>query len=453
MIRSWGRTVPVLAALLLAAACGGSTANNENGDGDNNNDGGPVATANFTETFQDDLAQDNEATEADWGATEAGILQSLPTTSRRVYCMGYQETWDGVTNGLGQYARSPDPLNGEDYDDIIDPDVSPATSFGRRVQVLVPDTKIGAAGTITGLAWGPHMNATFAATYDNVKLRLGYLEPSFGHSLRSHAGNNFESAPTLVYDGAYTVLQNANVGNTPDQPATSHVGGYAQNPGCTTTPGGWNKSLFDYTGFYDWPALTTTFDWSPGDFTVDNDRILIIDMSAVEGSTFQFMRNWFAVTFPCSGILIAGYPLKRLDTTYEADSANPANNFPAGVLNPTPTVMDTCITITRQVSIAQSIWRKGEYGDDTDYMDPVILPATQQGNARIIVEFQGADLVSPQGNLVMSQPFTEWISDIDECDGMKNIRFRIQLIPDPASGDAARVDSIRIPMADSNPDN
>ncbi len=452
-----GNTIGIVTALLVSVSlvgCGGGPAKN----GDDSADNVPTPSKGsdtILENFDDETNLDGAASEADWGATEVGILKSLPTTSRNVYCMGYQETLNGANSGLGQYWESPAPLIGAGYANV-NPNVAPATNFGRRMQICIPDVKLGDAGIITNIAWGPANNATFAATYSNVKIRLGYLDSSVGTSLGSHAGNNFADTPTVVYDGAYSVSLMADVGNTTGQPATGHVGNYPQGLGCLTTSGGWNKSLFDFTGFYDWPALTTFFDWSPGDPLVDNDSILIIDISAVQGTTYQLMRGWYAVTSPCSGVLIGGlptdnrdpFPRQRLDTTYEADAANPTANFVAGILNPSPALMDVCITLTRKVSVAQSNWIEGAYGDTTDYQTPVITPATQTGGARIIVEYQGADRISG-GSIDMSKPFTDWVTNIDDCDGMQKIRFRIRLIADPTTGTAARVESVKIVMKDS----
>ena len=42
--------------------------------------------------------------------------------------------------------------------------------------------------------------------------------------------------------------------------------------------------------------------------------------------------------------------------------------------------------------------------------------------------------------------FTDWTQDIDDCDGMANIRYRCSLISNLVSLDVARVTQVRIPM-------
>src|SRR5439155_26189371 len=72
-----------------------------------------------------------------------------------------------------------------------------------------------------------------------------------------------------------------------------------------------------------------------------------------EGDTFQQIRGWYGVTSPNSGILIAGYPTRRMYATYEEDTPNPQSNFGAGILNPEPSWTDTAFTLTKRVSLAQ----------------------------------------------------------------------------------------------------
>lgn len=445
-----GRLSAVLLFAIGLVACGSSGPGGNDQPNTPPDPPAPPGGSTFQDDFLDESGLDPDMTDADVGVTEVGVVLSVPTTSRRVYVVGYQETDNGVNSGRGQYHRSHNPLIGTDVDTYYGPQ-TPPSSQGRRMQICVSDTKMGAAGTITGVAWGPHRNQTYAAVYDNVKLRMGYKAEGSGLSLGPSFSNNYEGAATLVYDGSYTVAQIANVGNTLGHPTVPHVGGYSQGAGCTATAGGWNKSLFDYTGFYDYPPLTTVFNWSPGDFSVEGDSLFLFEVSAQAGSTFQEMRSWFATTYPCSGILIGGYPVKHLASTYENDGPNPPDNFMAGILNPAPQIVDTCFTITRLLSLLQSKWIDGAYGDDTDYQPAVILPATQTGNARIIVEFQGADLLTPTGGINQTAPFTNWVTDINDCDGMRHIRYRIQLIPDPITLDPARVESVSIQMLDANP--
>jgi hypothetical protein len=109
-------------------------------------------------------------------------------------------------------------------------------------------------------------------------------------------------------------------------------------------------------------------------------------------------------------------------------------------------------TLTITYSVAQSLFLTGAFGDDTNYDTPTILPAAQNGNATITVQYQGADAVETDRRTIdTSRPYTPWVSSIHACDGMRYVRFRILLTPDPVSLAPARVDSVRIRMTDANP--
>lgn len=410
-----------------------------------------------SEVFINQDNMDLAATDADWGSTEEGTLQGQPISSRNAYTFGYVETDNGNTNangdpvaGRGQYAPVAAPMISSDILQY-NPGLSPAPSQGRRVMYSFSDTVIGAKGSITAVAWGPDSNATFQATYPDCKLRMGYQKAS-SLSLSPTFSGNYEGQPTIVYNGEYTVQQAANVGNTPGHPAWPHVGGYQQNPGCTGIAAGWNSPLFSATGFYPYPDLSNFFEWDPGDLALQNDRVLIFDASISEGDGFQQVRSWFGVGFPCQGVLIGGLPLQRLYSTYEDDEPNPADNPFAGVQNPEQSVTDTCFTITRRVSIGQSIFWTSGFGTNTDYRDPVMVPSVQPGGALVIVEYQGADAVEPDMVTVnQAAPFTGWVQDIHDCDGHTHIRWRLSLVSNLISNTVARVRGFIVPYADATP--
>lgn len=407
---------------------------------------GPAAVV---EEFLDTAGLDAAASDADWGATEAGFLTGRPVPVRRAYVYAYPHTWSGLDSGRGEYIEHVAPLIGADLGAPL-----PPTSAGRRVQLAIRDTELGPAGIITGVAWGPAHNRTVAATYPNVRLRMGTMDLTLAGapSLSTSIAANYETVPTLLYDGPYSVSAVPDVGNTPGHPTAPHIGGYPQSPNCNLAPGGWNAQLFDHTGWYDWPAFTTYFAWDPGNPLVDDDRVLLFDASVQEGTATQRMRGWAAVTFPCSGILIGGHPEPLLATTYEGMFADPADNAPAGIVNPSPVVMDVCITFGRLTSVAQSRFFTGAYGDDTNYLSPVIAPATQPAGAAIVVEFQGADAVQADGVTIdPTAPSTAWLRDVSGCNGMRHIRFRISMTSGMDAHSMARVDRITVPMADATP--
>ena len=435
-------------------------------------DGRGIATGltiqeDFIEIFDTDFA----TTDADWGQTEEGVLQGQPITSRDTYVYGYWFANNGgpaAASGNGQYAPVVDPLVGADLNNFI-ANINPPTSQGRRVMWAFSDVEMGAKGAVTAAAWGPDSNATFAATYEDIKLRAGFQKDNTISLAESFLGN-YEGSPAIVYSGDYQVTQAANVGNHPDHPlpGEGHVGGYTSNQffaPCLGAPN-WNQPLFDFTGWFAWPELTTFFEWEPGDPNIDNDRAFLFDASVPEGDSFQQIRSWFSATFPCSGVLIGGFPNRRLYSTYEDDSPNPPANFFAGILNPEPSVQDTCFTITRRTSVGQSLfytpnaggpnddaaWGGRTLGLTTDYLPAEIEPIVQSGGATVLVEFQGCQGIDPTGRdtVNVALPFTEWTQDIDDCDGMPYIRWRITLSSNLKSQTVARITRIIIPMIDNS---
>jgi hypothetical protein len=385
------------------------------------------------EAFLGTTDRDNVNSDADWGTTNEGVLQGQPVTSRQAYTFGYLEAGNNPNSGRGQYAAIVDPLTGAALNQYV-ANVTPPTALGRRVMLAFEDTEIGANGTITGVAWGPDSNATFAALYQNIYLRMGYQSADSLTLSTSFSSNYASGQGTVLYNGNYAVPQAANVGDTPGQPIFNHVGGYAENPGCQV--GGWNAPLFSASGFASWPALTTFFEWDQGSANVDNDSILLFDMSIPEGDTWQQFRAWFAVTYPCSGVLIGGFPQRRLYSTYEEDAANPTANVGAGILNPEPTVYDTCFTVTKRVSLAQSLFYTypghpsqalggNTFGDLTNYLPVQLTPTIQAGGAVVSVLFQAADIVENDRRTInLAGDWQDWTNDIDDCDGLRCLRWR-----------------------------
>jgi hypothetical protein len=411
------------------------------------------------EDFEDTTDMDVIATDADWGFTEEGILKGQPVTSRNTYIFGY--AFVQVGDHWGQYGASADPLIGRKLNDFAPP-VSPfpPTADGRRVMLAFSDTEIGPDGALTAAGWGADSNATFAAFYPNIKLRAGYQKDAKMDLAGSFSGN-YAGTPTVLYDGTFTVAQAQNVGNTPGHPTFTHmsIASYPENPGCNTTPPpDWNVPLFSATGFAPWPTFTNLFEWDEGDPLVENDRVMLFDQSVQEGDTWQQIRVWFAVTFPCSGVPIGGFPQRRMYTTYEEDQPNPPADFTFGILNPEPTVTDSSFTITKRTSIAQSLFftdglQPGNsaattFGDESDYLQALVTPSTQSGGAKLILSFQGADAVEADRRTINQAAafMPDFSTDIDDADGFKNIRWRAELVSNLVNGQVARVSTIQIPV-------
>lgn len=422
-------------------------------------DGKGIATGKLlTEAFLNSTDLGTPTT-ADWGQLAPGTLQGQPVTSRQAMKFGYMEAGNNPNSGRGQYAAIPDPLTGAALNTYV-ANINPPTSAGRRVMLAFHDYEIGNEGTITACFWGPDSNATFAALYQNIYLRMGY-QATNSIGLATSFSGNYSGTPQVLYNGNYTITQVANIGNTTGQPAFGHVGGYtvgALGP-CGIPPiANWNRPLFDYTGFYAWPALTTNFDWDPGDTSKDDDAILLWDMSVPEGDTWQQFRAWFGATYPCSGLLLGGFPQRRLYSVYEDDTANPSANFAAGILNPEPSVYDTAFTVTTKVSVATSLFYTdpphpaqagggNTFGNKTDYRPVQLTPSIQTGGATVEIFFQGAQGVANDRRTInQALPFTGFTKNINDCDGFACLRWKINLISNLQSGITAKLNKVQIPM-------
>lgn len=400
----------------------------------------------------DDL--DPVASEADWGGSEPGVLRGLPMTTREARLYAYRQAWSGVDSGVGQYAPLAAPLVGRALNDVIPSNqIVPPTAAGRRVLLAVPEFVMGERGTITSAAWGPDSNATFASYHRSLVLRMGH-QADGSLSLRAQfAANYAHGAAAIVYAGPLTIHQRANVGNVPGEPKTPHVGGYREIGACLV--GGWNRPLFDFTGFQPFPALTTYFEWDPGAPGV-GDQAFLFDVSATEGDSWQQMRGWAATAFPCSAALTPGFGARRLFSVYEGDDPVPPPLL--GQPNPEPSLYDVAFTITRRVSIAQSRFYGPEdaasqalggstFGALSDYLPLQVTPPIQQQGARVSAAYQAAGQVSADRRTIdVAAPFTPWTANVDACDGLPWIRWRLVLESNLISGSVPRVDRVVLPI-------
>ena len=418
--------------------------------------------ARFGKTIEEHFETNDDEdgpNDAKWGATQ-GTLEGADIASRPAYFYTYNFTDSGADSGRGEYAQFYEPLVGAAINAIF-PGITPPTSQGRRTLCTFADTEIGPAGTVTGAAWGPDSNATRAATYPRVVLRCGF-QADADMSLGPSFSGNYMSPPAVLYDGEYDVVQNSNVGNPIGQPQTLHQGPYpVAGPGTVCWPAGglpnnnYNRPLFDFTGWYDWPEFTAFFDWDPGDPLVAGDRVFLFDTSVAEGDTWQFVRGWYAVDMPCSTTALVGQPFRNSLTTFENDAAI------AGY--PTTTLVDASFTITRKVSTAQSLFylptgdvlgtaMGGDtYGTDTDYLEPQISPTVQAGGAEVFLEFQGAMAIVDRSTVNTLFPDTGWTVDIHDCDGFPYIRWRATLTSNLVSMQTAKLNAVILPMLDVNP--
>jgi hypothetical protein len=407
--------------------------------------GRPIGRS-LVESFDNVVNRDGGVTSADWGQTVAGRLQGAAITTRRAYiaCWQLSDQYGGAYNPIV------DPLMGATLNQQPGiGTVTPPTNQGRRVMWAFEDREMGASGTITAASWGPDSNATYAAYYPDVILRIGF-QRSHSMNLATTFSGNYEGSPLIIYKGPYSVQQAANVGDEYPKPTN--------NSGI-----GANQPLYDFTGFVNWPALTSYFDWDAGDASVIGDSVLVFDASVQEGDAFQQLRGWFGVA---AGFLIPGFPLRRMYATYEEDVPNPQGNG-ATIANPEPSLTDTAFTITKRVSIAQTLFYTPDnpgvdgisyagpqsslrtFATKSDYLPAVITPSVQSGGATILMQYQGATALDPTGvrnRINQAFPFTPFTTDVDDCDTYPYVRWRMTLTSNLNFNAVAKVDKVILPI-------
>lgn len=418
----------------------------------------------LTEGFDNNVDKDTTAgkTTADWGVAVASELNGAAITTKLGIISGWRET---VKTNKGQYNGVPDPLTGVKLNTYVT-GINPPTSEGRRIMYAFNDAEVGQNGTITDIAWGPDSNATFAAKYPKIYLRLGYQKTNT-ISLATSMNGNYQGSPLVVYTGSYSVAQKKDVGNVEvPNPLTSPVGNFGCNQPVPTN--GDLQCLFRFTGYASYPKLTSNFDWDEGDPLVSSDSVLLLDVSVQEGDTWQQIRNWYGVTAPNSGILINGYPTRRLISTYEQDDTNPQPSFTAGIVNPEPSISDTAFTLTKRVSLAQIRFYTptvggpgGPYpggveasaqttlGTKSDYFPAVLSPSIQKGGASVLIEYFGCVGIQPSTGRTLPNlglASTSWTTNINDCDRYPYIRWRVTLTANLLSGTVPKLGAVVIPI-------
>jgi hypothetical protein len=289
---------------------------------------------------------------------------------------------------------------------------NPPASDGRRQMNLYRQAELGASGTVVRVAWGPDSDATFAATYPAVILRMGHKRG--GTSLANTSMNaQFDVAGfvTLVNKKDYTVPQRFDVNG-----------------------GGKND------GYLDWPQLDVFFDF-------DGRNDLLVDIEAKMGQTYQAFRTFLALSpngiSVCDCITFLGCTLtnnsiglRQMDSIYGSDFANPTP-LPGASPNPTPFVHVMQFEIAKLRSDARSKYYDAGF-EAVDYLSPILNPLVQPGGASIQVTWSASF-----DGIVEDVPFTP---NIHACDAHRYIRWSCVMRSNLFTGGRPRIESIEMPF-------
>jgi hypothetical protein len=361
------------------------------------------------------------------GLTVIDNTQTTPIASPR-YVSTAQEIWRPiqlpavVTNPNPPPATltiNPDASKGEeDYcptqNPLVGPDSiinigNPPSSAGRRQLNLYRQAELGARGTIIRIAWGPDSDATFAATYPDLIMRLGHKKGATSLTEGSlNSQFDVDGFVTVVNLVDYIVPQRANTG-----------GGLINDH------------------FLDWPQLESFFEF-------DGINDMIVDIEAKEGNTFQTFRTFLALVQQwgtCSCSNFAGCQpdnsigQRQADSTYGSDFLNPAP-IPLTVANPAPFVHVMEFELAKLRSDAQSTWYDTKT-PEPDYLTPILNPLVQAAGATISMSYSGS-----HDGIVEDVAFSPSVDDVDDH---QYIRFHVIMRANLFTGGRPRLALLEIP--------
>jgi len=312
-----------------------------------------------------------------------------------------------TSKGEEDYCATQNPLVGPDS--VINLGNPPA-SAGRRQLNLYRQVELGARGTIIRVAWGPDSDATFAATYGDVIMRLGHKKGDTSLTTGSLTSQfDVDGFVTVVNSVDYIVPQAANTG-----------GGLINDH------------------FLDWPQLESFFEF-------DGVNDVIVDIEAKEGNTFQTFRTFLSLTQvwgTCNCTTFAGCQpdnsigQRQADSTYGADFLNPSP-IPLTVANPAPFVHVMEFELAKLRSDAQS-----KYYDtktpEPDYLTPILNPLVQAAGATISMTYSGS-----MDGILEDVAFTPNVDDVDDH---QYIRFHVIMRANLFTGGRPRLSLLEIPF-------
>jgi hypothetical protein len=342
---------------------------------------GVPTTQIINELFDNNLKMDAVNTTADWNGATLGALTGGSVTTTVVAVQLQVSQYPG---GLRTRVRD-------------HPFANQGSGGVGHDQWIYLQSELGPASAITAIGWGPSSNALFASYHSAVALVLGHTQ---GDSLGTTMDNNFDvGIPVKVTDIPYTIPQRATI----DPPCN--------NDSCAV-------------GY--WPMPTFS-----GFFEYNGKNNLIVDVDAALGTNYQITRIFFGpVGFPnrhCFG----------------------ATGSAAATLTETA-VTDMNFTKKRRTTIGQSkFYDSGVV--NPNYSTPILTPSSQTGGTTAQIEFEGADgILFPipgNPNNVIPDPttFTGFVTNIDQLDGKRFVRFRITFVANVNTGQVPIIKSLGLP--------
>ncbi len=342
---------------------------------------GVPTTQSIGESFDTTTKRDTTNTTAEWGTATVGSLTGGAVTTTTVTVQLLPSQYPG---GVRSRVRD-------------HPFAQLGSAGVGHDQWIYTQADLGSSAAITQVNWGPSSNALFAAFHNNVTIVLGHSQ---GDSLSTTMDNNFDvGTPVTVANTSYIIPQRATI----DPPCNADS--------CAV-------------GFWPMPVFSDFFEFN-------GKNNLVLDVSADPGTNYQIGRIFFGPV---------GFPNRHTFGSYGSVTGTLAE----------PVVADMQFIKKRRTTIAQSLFYDSGVGNP-DYSSPVILPATQTGGTTAGLEYEGAKgILFPipgNPNNVIPDPttFTGYVTNMDQLDGYRFIRFRATLVSNVSTGQVPVIRSIDLP--------
>jgi len=355
---------------------------------------GKPSSSILSESFDDQVNMDPVTVTqgAEWNTLELGfLLGGFPSTFLPVDVQ-YTQASTGLTSLVRTLVV--EPLVAESVPSTGGGGCS-AVPNGSRTQMLYVPADVGETGAIVSVGWGPSSNALFAASHENIELRLG-------HTSVQSLGTDWESninigSGQLVYNGEYSIPQRLNI----------------DPPGLTA-------------GYWDWPVLTTPFEYNG----INN---LVFDATVEGGNNCQILR----VAFIPAGV---SFPVRRA-VSRDANQASAAFATDA-------VIYDIRFKKRRRTTLATSIYYELA-ADEPLFAPPIVSPSGQSGGVQVVLELDGAqgkpDPFNPGGFIPDASTATGWVTDPSLVDGNRFVRFRVLMVANLSTNQTARISSVQVP--------
>jgi hypothetical protein len=362
----------------------------------------------ITESFDNQTLMDPQTVGlgGEWNTVEKGVLRGGVPTSYPNVDVIYTTANTGVAGLVRVPGGFQEPLVGATIPSGNLGGGCTSHPAGARLQQLYVPADVGVAAAIVGIGWGPSSNALFAGNYPQVQIDMGHTSTQ---SLAADYASNIDTgAPVTTYLGPYAVPQQKNI-----QPSDGvDANGVTKNPNAK--------------GMYDYPVLTTPFEWN-------GTSQLVVDYQVKGGDNCQIFR----AAFVPGGI---PFSLRR--------AYGPDYQGATAAYTPDAVIYDTRFKKRRRMTYAVSNWY--QVASDTPvFAAPIINPSGQPGGVTVLLEVEGAYGKPDPFNIgkFIADPTTGtgFTTVASQIDGHRFFRFRFSMSANLTTNQTARITSVQFP--------